>query len=145
MPVYSYHCKCGAEFDKVLPLAQYLTPQYHVGPCAYADVPASKVVTAPTVLNDFAGYDCPVTGRRIEGRKAHRENLARTDCRIFEPGERESFVRTKAKEEASLDAQVDHTVDGFIANLPSDKRDRLAAELEGGLDVNLTRSTAQGV
>lgn len=38
---------------------------------------------------DYQGYDCPITGRFIEGRAAHRENLKRHGCRNLEKGEHE--------------------------------------------------------
>lgn len=47
----------------------------------------------PRVSGDFAAYDCPITGKSIEGRVAHEENLKRNDCRILEPGEKEDNAR----------------------------------------------------
>jgi hypothetical protein len=32
----------------------------------------------PRVIGDYAAYECPVTGKMIEGRKAHQENLIAT-------------------------------------------------------------------
>jgi hypothetical protein len=49
------------------------------------------------VARDYEGYNCPVTGNWIEGRAAHRENLKRTGCRVFEPGELEQFKRDRPK------------------------------------------------
>lgn len=39
------------------------------------------------VSSDIAGYDCPVTGKWIDGRRDHRENLKRQGCRNLEVGE----------------------------------------------------------
>lgn len=50
------------------------------------------------ILRDIDGYTCPVSGKWIEGRAAHRENLKRTGCRIFEPGEREHYIKEKPRE-----------------------------------------------
>ena len=50
------------------------------------------------ISSDAAGYDCPVTGKWIDGRAAHRENLKRTGCRVFEPGEKQNFEKEKPRE-----------------------------------------------
>jgi len=137
MPIYSYKCACGHKTDRVLPLARYREPQFHEGCLA----PMLKVIVAPAVLGDYEGYDCPITGKRVEGRKAHRENLAVHGCRLLEPGEHTATVKRKAAEEAAFDASIEETADRFIAGLPTEKRDRLAAEMEGGLDVQIERKT----
>ncbi len=41
----------------------------------------------PIVLGDYEAYDCPITGKMIEGKAAHRENLKRNNCRLLEKGE----------------------------------------------------------
>ena len=60
---------------------------------------------APTVWNDLPGYDSPVTGEWIEGRKARREDLKRHDCRPYEGREQEmkEAQRRQAYNEAKLD------------------------------------------
>lgn len=57
---------------------------------------------APYVSSDYDAYDCPVTGKMVEGRAAHRENLKRTGCRILEKGEKEHAA--KRREETFNDA-----------------------------------------
>lgn len=56
--------------------------------------------SAPThtiIATDYSAYECPVTGRMIEGRAAHRENLKQHGCRLLEKGEREHNQRTRAE------------------------------------------------
>ncbi len=69
----------------------------------------------PRVIGDYAAYECPVTGKMIEGRRAHQENLNRHDCRILERGEKEDNVRNaKAaveKDARRRDAAIDVIVD----------------------------------
>jgi hypothetical protein len=60
-----------------------------------AEIISSKRVH---VVSDINGYTCPVTNKWVEGRAAHRENLKRTGCRVFEPGERENYIKEKPKE-----------------------------------------------
>lgn len=50
------------------------------------------------IAKDYEGYNCPVTGKWIEGRTAHKENLKRQGCRVFEPGELEAFKRNKPRD-----------------------------------------------
>lgn len=50
------------------------------------------------IAKDYEGYNCPVTGKWIEGRVAHRENLKRQGCRLFETGELQEFIRNKPKD-----------------------------------------------
>jgi len=47
------------------------------------------------VVSDYSGYECPVTGKWIEGRAAHRENLKQTGCRLLEKGEAEQSHRRR--------------------------------------------------
>lgn len=136
MPMYS--CKCprcgnkGSYFQTVD--NRHLTPT-----CAGCQVQMEKVLDAPYVAPDIAGYDCPVSGVRIEGRKAHEENLKRTGCRLLEPGESRDAMRQRAAdEEATLD-RIAETAAQTVAGWSADKQERLANELSHGLDVEIVR------
>lgn len=98
-----------------------------------------RALTAARVVADYQGYECPVTGTWVEGRAAHRENLARHGCRVLEAGEKAEMTRRKAAEESALDASIERTVDRLISELPSHKRDRLAAEMEAGVSATVIR------
>lgn len=136
MPVYAYKCtSCGSEFDKFLPLSQYKTPQF----CECGKL-AEKQVTAAAVVPDYAPYTCPVSGKLISGRREHEENLKRHGCRVLEPGESAAAAARSAAEDAALDKAVDATTEEFIAKLPAEKKDKLAAEVEHGVDVAFTRT-----
>jgi hypothetical protein len=47
------------------------------------------------VQSDYQGYNCPVTGKWIDGKVAHRDNLKRHNCHITEAGEKEHSARTR--------------------------------------------------
>lgn len=65
---------------------------------------------APQISPDYGAYDCPVTGRTIEGRRAHRENLERHGCRVLEPGETERHRRERPRQkEAALNRAVEES------------------------------------
>lgn len=134
MPLYEYQCSCGARFERVLPLARYDEPQL----CECGKV-AEKRLSAPAVMGDYPAYTCPITGKLVEGRRAHNENLKRHDCRILEPGEREAVTRNRKKAEEALETTVAETAAELVEKLPSAKREQLGRELEHGLDVTVHR------
>jgi hypothetical protein len=69
------------------------------------------------VVRDYKPYRCPVTEKVIEGRRAHQENLKRTGCRLQEPGEKEQFIRERAKADAKLERIIGDAVDKTAAEL----------------------------
>ncbi len=136
MPVYSYKCtSCPCMFDKFLRLANYQDQQF----CPECHSSAEKQVAAPAIIGDYAPYQCPVTGKWIEGRKAHEENLKRTGCRILEPGESEAAAAARKADDEALDKAVEATTEQFIESLPAAKKEKLVAEVEAGLDVSFER------
>lgn len=118
----------------MLRLADYATPQI----CTCGAL-AKKQLSAPAVQGDFAGYECPVSGRWIEGRRAHEENLKRTGCRVLEPGESKAAMQRVEREEAALEASIESTADRFIAELSADKRGQLCNEVASGITANVER------
>lgn len=137
--LYDYQCpRCGWQWEVTKPLAEI----DRVEPCPSCEAPGERLIRAPRVLGDYAGYSCPITGAWIEGRKAHRENLAKHGCRLLEPGEKEEGLRRRRKEEADLDNAVAETVAEEIHKMPVVKRDHLAAELQGGLGIEITRGSS---
>ena len=55
--------------------------------------------TGPILLGDYEAYDCPVTGKMIEGRYAHNENLKRQGAASWSPvraGTRSSGKRKRS-------------------------------------------------
>jgi len=136
MPIYLYKCLNGHTFDKFLKMADSDEEQY-----CECGRPGHKQVTAARVVADYAGYECPITGDWIEGRAAHRENLAKHGCRVFEPGEQAAAASYVAKQEEEMDKAVENTVDEFIATLPVEERDALASGLEAGLNVDFVKGT----
>jgi len=136
VPLYDYRCGCGQKFTRLVKLADYQQPQTHCEGLA-----SQKLVSAPAIHGDYEGYQCPVTDKWIEGRRAHEENLKRTGCRLYEPGETEAYKRGLAKADESLEASIDASTEQFIHELPLAKREQLAVELQSGLDVSVERST----
>jgi hypothetical protein len=130
MPTYTYKCLlCGSQQDVVKPLRQLNWLEI----CFCGEGMARQVV-APRILRDYAGYDCPITGKWIEGRRAH-------DCRVFEPGERQEAERRRRHDDARLDTAIEATTEQFIHELPAAKREQLASELAAGASTTVTRAS----
>lgn len=137
MPLYSYRCTgCGKSEDRLVKLADFDVVQK----CNNCFTSLTKLLAAPAVRGDYAGYTCPITDRWIEGKRAHQENLKRHGCRVLEPGETESAAKYRKSLDESLDKSVDETVDRFVSELPTDKKVQLFNEVASGLTTDITRS-----
>ena len=144
MPLYTYRCSfCFAEQVNFRSISQR-NSYPHCERAHQPPVRMERIVEAPMVRPDYAGYSCPVTGKRIEGRKAHEENLRKQGARVLEPGESAaSHAQARASEEA-LYTRIGETVDRTIAEMPPAKRERLGAEVTtGGLDIQFQRATGK--
>lgn len=136
MPTYAYQCPaCSQARDIIKSLANL----NRMEPCETCQTPMERRLAAPRVIGDYAGYQCPVSGGWIEGRRAHQENLKRHGCRVLESGETEAFRKNRTQEEHSLDKAVDATVEQFYETLPTEKREALATAVQSGLDVAIER------
>lgn len=66
---------------------------------------ARQTSLAPEIWDDLPGYNSPVTGQWVEGRKQRREDLRRTNSRPYEGREQEQREAAKvaAEKERKLD------------------------------------------
>ena len=64
------------------------------------------------ILPDLPAYQSPIDGRVIDGRRARRNDLARSGCRPYEGREQEALEaeRVKAYSEAAIDRLLDESV-----------------------------------
>jgi putative FmdB family regulatory protein len=137
MPLYTFSCsQCRKRFDLFRKMADYQQP----AGCPTCNTPAQRVITPVAVLGDFPAYECPVTGKVIEGRRAHEENLKRTGCRISEPGEKDEFLRRKVAEEVAFDSAIEDEVGRVVEALPVESKMQLAKELSTGAETSVVRS-----
>ena len=136
MPLYRYQCPvCASKRD----VFKRLDDIDRLEQCLHCASMMNRMIMAPAVRGDYAGYSCPITGKWIEGRKAHQENLKQHGCRVLEPGETDNVKRVQRQADEALDRSVESTVEQFVQTLPTHKRERLVAEVEGGLDVAIER------
>ena len=75
-------------------------------------------------LGDIPGYVSPVTGKWIEGKRARRDDLARSGSRPWEGMEQEQkeAQRRKADEIRKADAKVHEAVARAFYSLPVEKQ-----------------------
>ena len=71
------------------------------------DVPMASV---HYISPDYQGYNSPIDGRWVEGRKARREDLERHGCRPYEKGEKEDAIRRKRDEDRSFHQRLERTL-----------------------------------
>jgi len=137
MPLYTYSCPNGHQFDRILRLKDYQQPQ-----TCTCGLPAKRKIM-PTMVNcDMQPWDryiSPASGKPITSYKERREDMARTDCVDYEPSMTKNQTQRMHAEDAKLEKKMDETVEKEILNMPTKKRERLAAELESGADCQYTR------
>jgi hypothetical protein len=137
--LYLYQCpKCGSRTEVLKKLAEI--DRIEICPKHADSIKMERQLCAPAVRGDFSAYECPITGNWIEGRKAHRENLAKHGCRILEPGETAAAARFRREQDEAFDKSVEETAEKFVEQLPTRKREQLAAELEAGADAVVVRT-----
>lgn len=137
MPTYDFQCPaCNHKAEDVVrPLADYGTPL----PCPECAAPMNQLVSAPMLVMDYAGYRCPITDDWIEGKRAHRENLKKHSCRVYEPGEKEEMLKRRAAEEKALDESLDQTVGATIEAMAPRQQEVLHQELVAGAGTAVER------
>ena len=135
--IYEYRCRNGHEFERVLPVADYKTPQR-----CHCGAEGRRILSLPRlIVKQDIRYDSPVTGAPITSERARREDLARHNCIEYDPEMRTDYQRRIADNEAKLDKAVEATVEAEISRMPARKREKLEAELKGGSDVTVERLT----
>ena len=135
MPLYEYRCQeCQQRFERFVKLEDYQAPQT----CACGGG-SERIISIPRFIVEDVGYDCPITGEWIGSKHAHENNLAKHGCRVLETGEKEAAAKFRAKQEQDFDQKIEETVERTIDLMPSEKRERLANELESGLTAEVVR------
>ena len=75
-------------------------------------------IAMPYISGDYKPYKCPITGRTIDGKREHNENLQLHGCRIHEKGEFEDVKKNgKKRTEAAMDAAIDKSVDAIAKQI----------------------------
>ena len=137
-PCYEYRCPRGHDFERVLPVADYKTPQE----CECGAM-GRRVLSLPAIMvRPECNYTSPIDGRPITSWRARKEDLARNNCEPYDPDRKQDYDRRIKDDETRLDAAVDATVEAEIEKMPARKRELLEAELKSGVTAEPVRSTA---
>lgn len=137
MPLYEFLCDKGHKFDRFLKLADYDSLQ--VCECGAA---ATRKVSTPMFSIDatnFPAYQSPATGKWITSKAQRREDMKVSNCVDYEPSMVNEQQRRHAAEDAALDKKVEEHVENEIINMPAEKREKLAAEVDN-LDIDVVRA-----
>lgn len=100
MPVYDFHCPDCHRSESVVRKVEQRDGLHTCTACSGAM--NRKMVYRTAIRGDYEGYVSPATGKWVEGRAAHEEDLKRSGCRILEKGETEHFIKTKKQREEKL-------------------------------------------
>ena len=140
MPVYSYRCSIGHNFELFMAVSNHRS----IIDCPYCDGKAQTVITAPLMVKASPDvcYDSPIDGKPITSMAAREEDLKRNNCRPYDPMRKDDYIRRQADSRKELDAAVDATVEESIAKMPTAKRAKLWSEVtEQGVGLDFQRST----
>jgi len=139
MPLHDWRCADGHAFERYIAIAELASPQH----CECGALAERVFLRFPMAwVSADVHYDSPIDGRAITSAQARREDLARNDCVPYDPELKTEQQRRQKEKDAALDKSVDETVDREIALMPARSREKLQAELEGGLVPELVRQTA---
>ena len=137
MPTYEYVCPSGHKFERVLKVSDYKLPQG----CECGEM-GERVISAPMVfVSPEIRYESPINGKVITTRQQRQDDLARNNCIPYDPGIKQDADRRQRDSEMKLEKSLDATVEKQIHEMPTRKREKLTAELQGGVTVEYARST----
>lgn len=137
MPLYTFACRACGYKDR---LFRKIDDRNDEASCGVCSAEMQRILEAPRVVTDLAGYECPVTGAWIEGRRQHEENLKRTGSRLLEPGETRQCIEARKAADDAFAERIAETAAKTVASWEPAKQERLANELSAGVDVSFTRA-----
>lgn len=139
MPLHDHYCHaCNQVEERFVPVNDLGVKQYH-----HCGRELERVfLRAPMgFVQPDVCYASPVDGRPITNKHEHLEELARTDTVVYEPGIKQDQDRNERRRAMALERSIDETVEREVALMPAAKREKLAAELQGGLTAVPERVT----
>lgn len=136
MPTYGYRCQCGSSFDRYLRFENYDQPQT----CECGQV-AQRQIFAPMMVavSPNICYDSPIDGRTITSVSQRMDDLARNNCRPYDPEMKTDYENRLKREDAELDRKVDEVVDREVSTMPAVKREKLFNEVAAGASAEIVR------
>jgi len=118
MPIYNY--KCGA-CNKIQETYKSIVDRHNSPTCCGAQT--SLCILPAIVHPDLPGYQSPVTGEWIEGKKARLEDLKKHRCIPYDPGMKQDAARERARIEArEFDKVKESAARAFFSMAPDKQR-----------------------
>ena len=137
MPIYTYVCANGHQFDRFLKLKDYREPQT----CDCGAASEKKIM--PTMLNcdmkPWESYESPVSGRPITSYRERNKDMKDHGCVDYEPSMRKHVTKHMETEDTNLEKKMDDFVEKTIAEMPVRKREKLESELDSGANISYER------
>lgn len=135
MPIYEFQCSaCGKVHEKFRAMEDSAMPSI----CSCGEI-APRILSRTSVRPDYPGYSCPVTGKWIEGRKAHEANLKLHGCHVLEKGEKEAAAAVRKQADEALENAVAETAAELVAAMPEEKQRQLGEELTRDVSISYQR------
>lgn len=116
MPLYSFECSECHKRDAVF---RKIASRNEAPLCC--DKSMVRVIEAAAIQADLPGYQSPIDGRWIEGKRARMEDMKRNGCRPWEGMESEKKEAQRRAEyadkdyEKGLEAQIMNTYNNMSA------------------------------
>lgn len=138
MPTYSYRCpECQAITTKFLTMNSHR----NTTPCGCGAIAVQVILSAPIgIVRAECRYQSPVDGAVITNRQARINDMARNGCVEYDPELRKDVDRKVIDDDARLARDMRQTLESEIEKMPSEKRERLGAELSAGVGLETVRN-----
>lgn len=135
--LYEYCCPKGHHFEAVLAVADYRTPQS----CPKCGTEGRRIISVPRLVTATPNvcFDSPIDGRPITSMAQRRDDMARNNCREYDPMMRLDAAKFRKETQEKLERSVDESVERHIDSLPDHKREKLNNELASGADTTVER------
>jgi putative FmdB family regulatory protein len=137
MPLYEFECRHGHVLEILRDISECSAPaSCHCGELALR-------ILSPTIgyVQRECRYDSPIDGRPISSYAERREDLARNHCQEYDPEMKKDAARYREREQAKLELAVDESVERAVMSMDGTKREKLAAELQGGAEATPVRES----
>lgn len=127
MPLYSFECDSCGHFDRVFRKVDERNIAPSCKCCEMAgrgERAMQRIVEAPAVQTDLPGYQSPIDGKWVEGRRARNEDLKRSNCRPWEGMDTERKEAIKRAEEADrkFETQIERGIAETFNNMSAEKQ-----------------------
>lgn len=92
MPIYTYQC---SECSNVKEAYRHISERHNSPHCC--NIKTTICIMPAMVQPDLPGYESPITGVWVEGRKARREDLKKHRCIPYEEGMKQDAIREQKR------------------------------------------------